>query len=76
MIAKIENLQALVAVIEAQSLTKAAPALRNPVGSIASYPAPGGELGYASFRSVPTSSCTELDGAARLRACVADRARR
>src|SRR5258706_10087945 len=51
------------------------PALRNPVGSIASYPAPGGELEYASFRSVAASSCTELDGAARLRARIANPAR-
>jgi hypothetical protein len=68
MIEKIENLQALVAVIEAHSLTKAADRLyvTQPIGSIASYPAPGGELGYASFRSVTASSCTELDGAACL----------
>ena len=46
MIEKIEDLQALVAVIEALIHDESArPALRNPVGSIASYPAPGGELG-------------------------------
>jgi hypothetical protein len=46
MIEKIEDLQALVAVIEALIHDKGArPALRNAVGIIASYPAPGGELG-------------------------------